>query len=219
MNLSNLCQHEVWIQAWQVNGGCYLPTGSVHRDGGEIWRGWGDERVWQLGRPPCGQCLCQGWVWSPVLIHPHLSDIILIRENECLASVFLVNIPFYITRSSVERRTLRRQSWTSTTVGSTGNPFTQSSPPWPTSGKLVVASMRWGESLLWCAGNCLIPLLHVQYVFNAHKQNYWLVEYGGNKFGAFALFDSLSQHINTQADFSLIISKSSQYFTCFWLLK
>lgn len=57
-----------------------------------------------------------------------------------------------ISRSSAERRMLKKQSWTSTTVGSTVNPFTQSSPLSLTSGKLVVASTRWGESALACAG-------------------------------------------------------------------
>lgn len=33
-------------------------TGGVHRDGGEVRRGGGDECVRQLGRPPSRQRLC-----------------------------------------------------------------------------------------------------------------------------------------------------------------
>lgn len=47
------------------------------------------------------------------------------------------------------RRTQRKRSWTSTIDGSTVNPFTQSCPPSPTSGKLAAASMKWGE---WTGG-------------------------------------------------------------------
>lgn len=47
------------------------------------------------------------------------------------------------------RRTRRKRSWTSTIDGSTVNPFTQSCPPSPTSGKLAAASMKWGK---WTVG-------------------------------------------------------------------
>lgn len=37
----------------------------------------------------------------------------------------------------------------------------------------------------------IVLFLFYMYVFNAHEQNCLLVEYGGNKFGTFDVFDTL----------------------------
>lgn len=85
-----------------------------------------------------------------ILYHIALSDFIKsLFLSQYSYSIFSSHACVSSVSSFGVRRTQRKRSWTSTIDGSTVNPFTQSCPPSPTSGKLAVASMKWGE---WTGG-------------------------------------------------------------------